>query len=293
MEVKHQQKQREDPKPQLFGTLLASKPARTRSPLALALAVVVHIGVLVLIALISKPFIPSLAQKMFQPITIIVPEEEPLVTLSTPASVPGPRMPKVEKKITTSTSQPLVFTPGPITPIAPATDATETVEPDDNGVNGGAPATLADKLRLNKIDPRLSPSATFGVPPDMSPAAALRARIAQSLEVFNDSVAAEEAAAERATDWTVKTKDGGRWGISPGKIHLGNITLPLPVAFNTPPGRRDEVNARNRGYAEVEAQVKSEIGRQSFKDRVKAIRARKDKEREEEKKKGSDAPITN
>jgi hypothetical protein len=148
------------------------------------------------------------------------------------------------------------------------------------GVVGGSGRTLGDRL-TPPADPILfghvQPAPATGI-------AGVRERVAGSIQAINDSVAAEVAAAERATDWTVKDKDGKRWGVSPGKLHLGDITLPLPLAFATPPGRRDEMNARVRSYNEIEAQSSRAQIKDSFQERVKAIRARKDRERAEKRK---------
>lgn len=277
----------------LFGTLLASKPARARSPLALSIAVILHVVVLGLLVVLSRPFIPSLAHKLFEQVTIIVPEEEvPTIRLGAPRGMPAAPRAERKKEAEPGGGGPVTFTPGPVTGIPEAVPGPETLEPSDDGGAGGG-GTLAERLRPRTIDPRLSGSATYTLPPDATPAAAVRARIASSLSVYNDSVAAEAEARRKALDWTIKTKDGKQWGIGPdGKIHLGDITIPVPVAFSTPPGKRDEVNARNRDFAEIERQANSEIGRQSFNQRVKAIRARKEKEREEKKKAPEEAPIT-
>lgn len=277
----------------LFGTLLASKPARTRSPLALSVAVALHVVILGLLVVLSRPFIPTLAHKLFEQVTIIVPEEEvPILRMDAPRTTPAVPRQAEKREVQGRGGTPLTFTPGAVTGIPEALPGPETVEPSDDGGAGGG-GTLADRLRPRTIDPRLSGSATYTLPPDATPAAAVRARIASSLDAYNDSVAVETEARRKALDWTIKTKDGKRWGIGPdGKIHLGDITIPVPVAFSTPPGRRDEVNARNRDFAEIERQANSEIGRQSFNQRVKAIRARKEKEREEKKKAPEEAPIT-
>ena len=286
MDAQPQEKQR-DAQP-LFGTLLASRPARTRSPGALALSIVLHVVVLGLLAVLSRSFVPQLAQQLYEQITYVRPQHEDDVITFAPVP-PGAiaTAPAVAQRPAArpgnEAQQPLIYTPGPIAPIAPPTAGPETPEPGDGGAGGGAGRSLADRLRPRTIDPRLLPGGSY-VMPDLSPAEAVRVRIAQSLQQYNDSVSAEEDAKRRATDWTLTTKDGKKWGISPGQIHLGGITLPLPLAFNTPPGRRDEANRRATDWAEIEAQANREIGRQSFKDRVKAIRARKEKEREEKKK---------
>jgi hypothetical protein len=185
-----------------------------------------------------------------------------------------------------------IYTPGPVTPGIPEPqDGPETQEISENGVTGAG--SLSDRLRPRALDPRLSGGSTYSLPPDASPVARLNARIASGLATYNDSVAAETEARQRGLDWTLKTKDGKKWGVGPdGKIHLGDIVLPPLVAFTPAAGRRDEIRGRNRDFAEIERQANSEIGRQSFNQRVKAIRARKEKEREEKKKAVEEAPIS-
>ena len=292
----NQQQPRKERERQLFGTLLASRPARTRSPVALGLSVVLHIAFLGLLVVLSRTFLPALVQQIF---VDEEPEEVARIIVPVgggtgePSVAPRPRRDEEDRP----RNEPLVMTPGPITEIPEATPGPETVEPSEGPPGGqgggGQPGSLADRLRPGPIDPRLSGAARYTLPPDASPAEAVRSRVAQSLRAYNDSVAAETDARRRALDWTIKTKDGKQWGIGPdGKIHLGDITLPPLVAFTPPAGRRDEINNRNRDFGEIERQANNEIGRQSFNQRVKAIRARKEREREEKKKATEPAPIT-
>jgi hypothetical protein len=108
----------------------------------------------------------------------------------------------------------------------------------------------------------------------------LRARLAARMGAYNDSVSDDAAARERATDWTVTDEAGGRWGVSPGKVHLGGITLPMPVNLSPPPGRREEVAARTRGWSETQAQAARAAADDNFQDRVKAIRERRQAQRD-------------
>jgi hypothetical protein len=107
----------------------------------------------------------------------------------------------------------------------------------------------------------------------------VRARVAAQLREYNDSVAGEAADRARATDWTVPDGSGGKWGVSPGAIHLGSVTLPLPFALGTPPGRRDEIAGRVRSWTEIQEQAARAEGREVFDDRVRAIRERTERER--------------
>jgi hypothetical protein len=144
----------------------------------------------------------------------------------------------------------------------------------------GAPVAAAERLRPRVGDWRLwwySP-ATYRT--DMTPAertAELEARLYAMLEVYDDSMAAELARLQEQMDWTVG-EEGNKWGVSPGKIHLGPVTLPLPIYIG--PGREAEdmlsdYNAirRQAGQAEID---------ESFEARVKAIRERRAREKAQE-----------
>jgi hypothetical protein len=82
-------------------------------------------------------------------------------------------------------------------------------------------------------------------------------------------------------DWTVRDKDGGRWGVSPEGIHLGSFTLPLNNQFVPPAGRRDEINALIRNWNEIQAQRSQAEIRAQIEERAKAIRERKEAERKD------------
>lgn len=116
-------------------------------------------------------------------------------------------------------------------------------------------------------------------PPPRSGEEVVRERVAARLDAYNDSVAADAAASARATDWTVKDADGGRWGVSPGAVHLGSITLPLPFTVAAAPGRREEFAGRVRTWNELQDQAARVEGKEVFDERVKAIRERLEKER--------------
>jgi len=118
--------------------------------------------------------------------------------------------------------------PGGLQPTAPA----------------GSQPSAADRLRRGYADPQLVRPVDRLPPEELTEGEWLRLRLADRLGIYNDSAAAEAAAKLRATDWTVKDKNGGRWGVSPGQIHLGDVTLPLPFGFSPPPGRREEIAGR-------------------------------------------------
>ncbi len=164
-----------------------------------------------------------------------------------------------------------VITPPPAGPPAAEPDAPPTTRL----------PSVADRLTGRIEDPRLY-APPRELPPDLD--AEVRGRVAGRIQAWNDSMAAAGAAAAAARDWTYKDSDGNRWGISPGAIHLGKLTIPLTSdpsrdVFQPPPDRRDQVNARIREWNEIQEQARRAETRAIFDERIKAIRARKEAER--------------
>lgn len=144
-----------------------------------------------------------------------------------------------------------------------------------------APSAL-ERLRPRMGDPRLWTRPELPPPeePSVSDIERVRARIAQRVREFNDSVAIEAARAADAMDWTVVDGEGKRWGVSPGKIHLGDLTLPLPINLGgTPSARREQAEERARREAEIAAQAERAAVEEFREDRIRAIRERKDQDR--------------
>ncbi len=102
--------------------------------------------------------------------------------------------------------------------------------------------------------------------------------IAGRLQEWQDSVAAAQAAAAAWTDWTFKDGNGGRWGVSEGQLHLGDLTIPLPFAFDAPYGQRDFMWQWN----EIARQGAQAAVQETVRERLEAIRARRDAERARE-----------
>lgn len=136
--------------------------------------------------------------------------------------------------------------------------------------------TAAERLRPNLRDPRL-----WAPLPSQFRELTLEQReelaIAGRLAAWYDSVAAAAAADAAWTDWTFVDGDGRRWGISEGQLHLGGLTLPLPV-FGAAPGAARE---REWQWDEIARQGASVALQQTVRERMEAIRARRDRERAE------------
>lgn len=177
--------------------------------------------------------------------------------------------------------------PEPVTPVVPEPEDREQRQPErppavvaaapDRAVPADA-ETAADRLAPRVVDPRLwQPMVLIPREPSFSE---VEARVAAAVELLSDSALAEAERAIRARDWTVEDADGGKWGISPGKLHLGKLTLPLPINFVGPA----DVAGPSSEWYDLELQVDRAALVESFESRVKAIRERRDRERAERQK---------
>lgn len=113
--------------------------------------------------------------------------------------------------------------------------------------------------------------------------AELRARLAAAIQAGNDSLAAELVREAEAMDWTVG-EDGNKWGVSPGKLHLGPVTLPLPLLLQPHPATAREQADQAADWSAIQRQAGQAAISETFEERVKAIRERK--ERQEAKARG-------
>jgi hypothetical protein len=165
-------------------------------------------------------------------------------------------------------------------------------------VTGGAPPVTrgrpdpvpaASVFRVRISDPRLWIVAR----PDLvllTKEQRMQLQIQGRLEAWNDSLNAAIAAEAALLDWTKSDGKGGKWGISPGKLHLGSITIPLPFGFGPDPWQAEQIAKRQARDDDILNHVQSQAARASWKERAEAIRRRKDRERAraEERRRGAD-----
>jgi hypothetical protein len=158
------------------------------------------------------------------------------------------------------------------------------------GAGGAAPAGTGEgsALRPGWRDPRLIPGAPEDVSAErpMTEHERYMAHLHARIDVYNDSIAGDAERARRATDWTVKGKNGERWGVSPGKIHLGKLTLPSPLPSFRPPATQED------GVA-TEAAQRREIDRQAedgARDAALKEQKRSAREHADEKRRGDSEP---
>jgi hypothetical protein len=134
-----------------------------------------------------------------------------------------------------------------------------------------------DALRVRSSDPRLWRAALPQIF-ELTEAERLRLELAGRLEAWNDSVSAAVAVETAWTDWTMTDGDGNRWGVSPGKLHLGKLTLPLPFRFAGTSWQRERAARKAWEDTDILNNISAQAVRASWEKRAKAIRERKDRE---------------
>jgi hypothetical protein len=166
----------------------------------------------------------------------------------------------------------------PILPVeTPAPGAGDSRRTDLPGESIPGP-TAAERLRPKEGDLRLwapvNPELTR-----LSREELMRLLLVAELEDAADSMAVAAEIARRATDWTYTDEDGRKWGVSPGKIHLGDITLPLPFGFGASPFTREQNAGRAWAWDDIDQAARRKGVQDVWKERAEAIRRRRDAER--------------
>ncbi len=192
-----------------------------------------------------------------------------------PVRVPARGMRALEIRVTDTAPAELAPEPEP-----------EPVEPEPGEVveEVGPPLTAAQRLRPRVGDWRLWVVPAVRRPTDLTAeerAAQIRARLYAELEVYDDSLAAELARELDRLDWTVG-EEGNRWGVSPGQLHLGPITLPLPLVFGPHPATQRELADQATEWDAIRRQAGQAAIDETFEERVRAIRERREQERAEQ-----------
>lgn len=291
------------PIPPPLGTLLASRPERERhGGMALGAAVALHVLLIVALLLFFRVG-PRLLPALLRDEAGTAPESE-IVTLVWPvgpeagAAAAGPAAPVTAAPsgegarprgpeappapLEFPTRVPTRLPPPPSGPAAGPGPTPGAARPGAASGAAGAGASVGERLRPKEYDRRLFDPTMSPVDPTATDHDRAMARIQGKIDAINDSASALADAARRATDWTIKDKNGGRWGITPGQIHLGSLTLPLPITFQSP--RREEFQKSQQEWSEIQQQADRASARRTFDERVKAIRERKEKEKAEKEK---------
>ncbi|MEQ9568580.1 MAG: hypothetical protein RLN75_00185, partial [Longimicrobiales bacterium] len=204
-----------------------------------------HPGRVRAVAFIASAVVHLLALLLYPAITVRFGEFDPAGETAGPVEVEGMEVVNLQEAAEDDLEAPTApedaLVPEAVAPVvtlpaAPGEDLTPTVEvaPPAEG------ASAADRLRPATYEEEL----WMPLVPDavaLTEQELLRSVVYRRLQAFNDSMAILAARAAEGTDWTYTDEDGNRWGISPGKLHLGSITIPLPFSFGAPAGASDDL----------------------------------------------------
>ena len=137
-------------------------------------------------------------------------------------------------------------------------------------------------------DPRvwLPPGQVQGTP--RSPAERLDSALVSVLRTHQDSLnALAEARGREPGDWTFE-KGGKKWGMDRNKIYIGDHSIPtailalLPLNSGSNPIKNREERALNAQRVEILEQAQRAMNEEEFREAVKRIRERKEREHQAE-----------
>jgi hypothetical protein len=121
-----------------------------------------------------------------------------------------------------------------------------------------------------------------------SPAARLDSALASTLRTHQDSMNAIAATQGREPgDWTFE-KGGKKWGMDRNKIYIGDHSIPtailalLPLNSGSNPIKNRQERALNAQRLEIQEQAQRAMNEEEFREAVKKIRERKEREHEAE-----------
>jgi len=144
---------------------------------------------------------------------------------------------------------------------------------------------IAERLQPQPGDPRLWAPLDQDYM-DLSDEERAQLMLRGMLQDWNDSMAVAAALSDAARDWTYTDEEGRRWGLSPGRLHLGDFSVPLPFTFDTPPGLRDRARDRQWILEDLARGAASQAIRETWAERAREIRRRMDEERNRERGEG-------
>lgn len=262
-----------------------------RSPVGVLVSVVVH-GVVILL-LARLVIVPGYDWRSL----LGKPPEPEAVERIRYLGLPTDRIPRVDPSPPGGDNRPTRNRPAEAPRlIAPLTVPTAIAEPPraaQRPVEGGSGPLVGSRepaqgVRPSFSDPRVWAPPAHEVPAQVSPRQRLDSAIASMVQSFDDSLA--KIPRERAPgDWTY-TRNGKKYGIDGRMIHLGNFSLPTAILALLPLNATANPSGveRDRRLSVIRGEIREQAARAArdddFHAAVKALRARKEKERQEQRK---------
>lgn len=156
------------------------------------------------------------------------------------------------------------------------------------GTGTGTGNGLRQGISPSFEDPRvwLPPGQVQAAP--RSPSERLDSALVSALRTHQDSLnALAESRGRQPGDWTFE-KGGKKWGIDRNKIYIGDHSIPtailalLPLNSGSNPIKNREERALNAQRVEIQEQAQRAMNEEEFREAVKRIRERKEREHQAE-----------
>ena len=187
---------------------MADRESRRDQALHWLIAAIVHVPIVY--ALLAITFRNETATEEADPIS-----DDGIVTIITDPSGPV---------IVTDQTTPARMAWPRSSPLAPPTDAATLTMPETPALS--APGSAVQRMTpATPLAAGLMPRPNSNAP--APPIEIARARVATQLTPVNDSITEAQRAKQEADDMTVTDRNGNRWGISRGALHLGAKTIHL------------------------------------------------------------------
>jgi hypothetical protein len=186
---------------------------------------------------------------------------------------------------------------------APVTDAGGANANDaGTGAGGTAMSGAIEGMRPALADGRLygPPPRGLSGPEPLTSKQRVDSVIGERFARYRDSIVAVQMAASGRRDphdWTYKDKSGRQWGMDQQYIRLGPVSIPtallalLPLNQNAPSPTMYESRRIANLSQEIQFNVSRAMTQEDFNTAVRRTRERKDRERSEQRKKGSEQPV--
>jgi hypothetical protein len=249
-----------------------------------ALSIALHLVAIALYPILMDQTVPEVPRSPDETPDEVLPGFE-IITMreaeETPAEPPPVEPPIIDlPEEEEEALVPLPELPAPPEVAPPAEEVVaEEVLPEEEEEEVVVPRTLAERLQPGVGDPRLWSYLLPGRG-DLTDSERANLLLEGVLEAWNDSVAVAAALSDQAQDWTFTDEEGRRWGLSPGRLHLGEFSIPLPITFEAPPGLHDNFGQRQWEIDDILRGITSQQIRETWAQRAQEIRERMDAERE-------------
>jgi hypothetical protein len=173
---------------------------------------------------------------------------------------------------------PALPSPNAVTPAESPTHPTPAIEEE-----GGSGPIIGGGGDLRGVQPSFHDPRLWTIPDQIvtapkSASERLDSAVAERIAAVTDSIA-QSGPRKAAPDWTIE-RDGKKYGLDGGGLHLGGITIPM-IPFIPPLGRIEETRRAYAIRSEILQQSQRRMNEDEFRQAAQRIRERKDRERQE------------